>query len=102
MHDRVEKGLAIRVVLALLCALEDQGFHISTDNFYANPDLLCYLFDHWKYGCGTVRMNRKGFVKDFLFVQSKVSLAQDLTGGTRLRKKIGQPGTCGEEGRLVE
>ena len=64
----VETGLTNKVVLGLLSGMEDQGLHVYTDDFYTSPNLLCHLFELGIYGCGTVRVNRKGFPKDFLFI----------------------------------
>ena len=59
--DNVEQGLGSKVVLSLTEDLKNTYRHIYFDNFFCSAGLLINLFKAGLYGCGTTRVNRKGF-----------------------------------------
>ena len=60
-----EKGLGLRVVKDLTKTLTHQYYHhIYFDNFFSSPLLLVQLYENGLYGCRTMRMNRKGFLRE--------------------------------------
>ena len=56
-----EKGLGSRVVKDLTKKISKQYYHIYFDNFFSSPLLLVHLYEKGLYGCGTIRIHRKGF-----------------------------------------
>ena len=59
--DSVEQGLGSKVVLSLTEDLKNSFRHIYFGNFFCSAGLLIDLFKAGLYGCGTTRINRKGF-----------------------------------------
>ena len=59
--DSVEQGLGSKVVLSLTADLKNSFRHIYFDNFFCSAGLLIDLFKAGLYGCGTTRINQKGF-----------------------------------------
>ncbi|XP_056397707.1 piggyBac transposable element-derived protein 4-like [Hyla sarda] len=52
-------GMASSSVLTLLEPLLNQGYCVTTDNFYTSPELYEFLLKHKTDGYGTVRANRR-------------------------------------------
>ena len=60
----VERGLGANVVKTLTKPYLNSFRHIYFDNFFTGIDLLLDLQHSNLYGCGTIRVNRKGFPKE--------------------------------------
>ena len=58
---RSDKGLAYDVVTELVQGLENQGYHLYTDNFYSSPTLLKYLKTKGFEACETVDTSQHDF-----------------------------------------
>ncbi|XP_064596339.1 piggyBac transposable element-derived protein 4-like [Liolophura sinensis] len=56
-----EVGLAWRVVWDLTRVLSGKSHHIYMDNYFSSPQLYQDLLKDDLYGCGTCRLNRKGW-----------------------------------------
>ena len=54
------RGLGHRVVMNLLQPLLRRNYHVYFDNFFSSLPLMEDLTRHWTYGCGTLRLNRRG------------------------------------------
>ena len=63
VESDVTTGLCSSVVLDRVEGLEQDGFHLFTDNYYTSPQLAQALYKKGINTCGTVRTNRKGFLK---------------------------------------
>ena len=59
--DKVEKGLAARVVKSLTEDLKGRNCHVYFDNFFNSLELLNDLVSDNIFACGTARSNRRGF-----------------------------------------
>lgn len=57
-----------QIVVSLLEPLLDQGYCLTTDNYYTSPQLANFLVSHKTDTYGTVRKNRKDVPK---FIQNK-------------------------------
>ena len=79
--ERVEVGLATRVVKKLCTGLEGFGHHLYTDNFYTSVDLYQYLFENNIYA---IKVSRKKFPKDIIFEETR-----GLARGTYQRRMCG-------------
>ena len=69
----IEKGLGSSVVQSLTKAFHSTYRHIYFDNFFSSVDLLLDLCRVGLYGCGTLRMNRRGFPEQLKQVQRMAS-----------------------------
>ncbi|XP_053381991.1 piggyBac transposable element-derived protein 1-like [Mercenaria mercenaria] len=59
--NQPEHGLGLRVVTTLSDHLQQSHRCVYFDNFFTGVQLMEDLLDNGLYGCGTVRVNRKGF-----------------------------------------
>ena len=66
-----EKGLGAKVVKHLTAPYINSCRHVYFDNFFTGVDLLLDLQMSGLYGCGTVRINRKGFPSELKPVVKK-------------------------------
>ena len=60
-ESNTEVGLGGKVVKDLTSHIKGKGHHCYMDNFFTSPQLLVDLHKDCIYGCGTIKMNRKGF-----------------------------------------
>ncbi|XP_068129769.1 piggyBac transposable element-derived protein 4-like [Hyperolius riggenbachi] len=60
-----EFGCATSSVLTLIEPLLDQGYCLTTDNFYSSPELFEHLIQHKTDAYGTVRANRRNMPSAF-------------------------------------
>ena len=67
----VERGLGANVVKTLTKPYQNSFQHVFFDNFFTGIDLLLDLQHSNLYGCGTIRMNRKGFPAELKPVAKK-------------------------------
>ena len=58
-------GMATASVLTLIEPLLDQGYCVTTDNFYTSPELFEFLLQHKTDAYGTVRANRRDMPPSF-------------------------------------
>ena len=63
--DGAEHGLSHRVVFDLMVNYLDKAHHLYVDNFYTSLNLVKSLKDRQTYVCGTIRVNRGEFPKNF-------------------------------------
>ena len=59
--NSTEHGLGAKVVKSLTANLSGSYRHVYFDNYFSSVDLLLDLQRSGLYGCGTLRLNRKGF-----------------------------------------
>jgi hypothetical protein len=57
----VEHGLGFNVVSGLTDNIHGTYRHVYFDNCFTSIPLLEHLYENGLYGCGTVRVNRRGF-----------------------------------------
>ena len=69
--DRVETGLGSNVVITLTQQLTNLYHHVYFDNYFNSMSLLLKLLKAGIYGCGTLRINRKGCPADLKAVAKK-------------------------------
>ncbi len=69
--DRVEAGLGSNVVITLTQQLTNLYHHVYFDNYFNGMSLLLKLLKAGIYGCGTLRINRKGCPADLKAVAKK-------------------------------
>ena len=62
----VEHNLARRVVKHLIAPTEDKYHNLYMDNFYCDPHLSLELESKKVLAYGTIRANRRGFLKDIV------------------------------------
>lgn len=55
-----QRGLGHRVVMTLLQPILGKNYHVYFDNFFSSLPLFDDLARHRTYGCGTLRLNRRG------------------------------------------
>ena len=83
--NSVEKGLGTNVVTTLTKPYVNSFRHVYFDNFFTSTDLLLELERSNLYGCGTMRINRKGFPADL-----KPVVKKRFEGERRLQDVPGQ------------
>ena len=82
--NKVEKGLASRVVKDLIENYQGLGHHLYVDNFYTSPRLFKDLLEAGTLASGTIRSNRKGFpaaVKGNVDQNDSLFCKADMTEG---------------------
>ena len=71
-----EKRLGSIVVKDLTEKLTHEYYHIYFDDFFSSPLLLVELSENGLYGCGTMRMNRRGFPDELKNILNAGSLKE--------------------------
>lgn len=75
-----EHGLGYDIVTNLTRDLQGKHFHLFFDNYFTGVKLTEDLLANGLYSCGTVRMNRRGFLDDLKRLKMR-------RGESRIRRK---------------
>ena len=68
---KAERNLGANVVKTLTMHYRSTYRHVYFDNFFTSLDLLSHLLESGLYGCGTIRIDRKGFPEMLKMVAKK-------------------------------
>ncbi|GBO46228.1 PiggyBac transposable element-derived protein 4 [Araneus ventricosus] len=71
MKEYEHYGLSTKCVLTLIHELKNNGYLLTTDNFYTSPEVAEILLKYKTDVIGTVRGNRKGLPAEFKTMKLK-------------------------------